>query len=68
MRHLNFARKCGLFWYYSPGMNQQIGSLYKRSSKKATGDLLRPYPLFYTLIAEVMRNDLFRKTTDTQKE
>ncbi len=42
--------------------------LYNKSSKNATSVLLRQIPLFCTLIAEVMRNDFFRKTTDTQKE
>ena len=43
-------------------------SLYTESSKNATYDSLRQNPLLSTLIAEVMRNDFFRKTTDTQKE
>ena len=42
--------------------------LYNRSSQKATEDLLRQDLLFCTMIAEVIRNDLFGKTTDTQKE
>ena len=39
--------------------------LYNRSSKKATDDLLRYYPLICTLLVEVIKNDFFRKITDT---
>ena len=42
--------------------------LYNKSSKKATDVLLRQIPLFCTLLAEVMKNDIFRKAANTQKE
>ena len=42
--------------------------LYNKSSKKATDVLLRQIPLFCTLLAEAMRNDIFRKAANTQKE
>ncbi len=45
-----------------------VDDLYSRSSKKATYSVLKGYPLLCILMVEVMRNDFFRKTTDTEKE